>query len=150
MGKAVLRTTRTRRPHPGADVELGDLKRVIKKQGVTIGASGGATDRATISLKGMEIDKYIVTNVRIVARTAAGTLAVAEVGLYTAAAGGGTGIVAAAALTGVTAANKHLAMTVAAHDVQTAQTLYVRQTVNSGNAGTVDVIIELQDLSDRG
>ncbi len=150
MGKPILRTTRTRRPSPEADTEIGDLKRVIKVQNVTIATSGGATDRTSVNLQNMGIDKWVVSDVRLVARTAAGTLATAQVGIYTAAAAGGTAIVAPAALTSLTAANKIQTSTVAAHDVQTADSLFIRQTVDSGNAGTADVIIELWDLSDRG
>lgn len=141
-----IRTTRTR--SAGANIEFPNLKRVLVKQGITLKTTGAAADQATISLKGLDITKYHVNNVRIVSRTAAGTLAAATVGLFTAAAAGGTGIVATAVLGSLTAANKIQASTVAAHDPLTAQTLYVYQNVDSANAGTVDVYVEIFDLSD--
>lgn len=149
MANSRIRTTRTVGASKGANVQFCHLKRVLKAQSVTIGASGGATDRATISLAGFGITKYHVDAVRIFARSATGTLAVGQVGLFTAAAAGGTGIVAAATLATLTAAQKMQASTIVAHDAQTAQTLYIHQSVNSSNAGVVDVLVEIYDLSDQ-
>ena len=55
-------------------------------------------------------------------------------------------LVAAAALTGMTAANIAIDRTVVTTLVTTGR-VYVRQTVDSGNAGTIRVIVEYIDAT---
>jgi len=75
-------------------------------------------------------------------------MAAATVGLFTQAGGTGTTIVAAALTASLTAVNKLQAMTVAAvTDGITDTNIFVRQTVNSVNAGTLDVIVTCEDLT---
>lgn len=71
----------------------------------------------------------------------------ATVGLYTAAAAGGTAIVTPATATGLTAASKFNDRTIAANaDYQTARTLYIRVGVAHGSAATCSVAFELECL----
>lgn len=86
--------------------------------------------------------KYYVTDVLIsgASDTMAGSSA--TVGLYTAAAAGGTAIVTAATRTGLTTSAKVSASTIASTaDTFTASTLYIRNGVAHGSALTCDVYI---------
>lgn len=66
----------------------------------------------------------------------------AQVGVFTGAGGTGTTVVTAAALTGLNAAGKFKALTIAALDTPlTASTLYVRLTVAQGGAATANISI---------
>lgn len=90
--------------------------------------------------------KFIPIRVWLVNATA--NLATAELGLYTAAAAGGTAIVTPAAVGGLTAAGKYHPLVIASlSDPITAVELYPRLTVAAGTAGTADLVLEYLDLS---
>lgn len=91
--------------------------------------------------------KYIPTRAYLVNPTA--DVSAATLGLYTAAAAGGVAIVAPVALSALTAVGKFQALSIAAlTDAVTAGTLYPRLTVAAGGAGTADLVLEFEDISD--
>ena len=76
------------------------------------------------------------------------TPVLAQFGLYTAASGGGTAIVAPTTLTGLTSPAKLAALTIAdATTYKTAQELYPRRVVSQGSALSVTYDIEIEDLT---
>lgn len=80
----------------------------------------------------------------LVAKTGASTMAASVLLIRTAADGGGTALTASLTCTGLTAANKTLDFTAASlTDTFTASTLYLRQTTDSVNAGTVTAYVEI-------
>lgn len=119
----------------------------VALRSVTVGTSGSPVDRANVALP-TGITRWRPVSVTIRAVTAAGTLALGTIGVYTQAAAAGTTIVTAAALTTLTVANVFVVSTVAAVTTGITDTnVYVRQTVNSANAGTIDVFVECEDLT---
>lgn len=75
-------------------------------------------------------------------------LALATLGLYTAAAGGGTAIITPTLLASLTGVDTFQELSISAlSSVITAQTLYPRLTVASGTAGTAALVIEMIDLT---
>lgn len=82
------------------------------------------------------------------ASSAAATLALATVGLYTQAAAAGTLLVTPVLLTSLSAAQKLQDFTViAVTDAIADQNIFVRQTVNSGAAGALVVVVNCINLS---
>lgn len=108
--------------------------RLAGQQSVSLAATGDVT-----TLVAMEATKYIVR--RITLSNFSGNAAAVNVGVFTAATGGGTAIVADAALGANAIANGYKDLTLAAAanaNVQTSQVLYVN--VSTGNtAVTCDV-----------
>jgi hypothetical protein len=140
--KGVITGTNSRQ-----DVFINVRGFVVILRGVTIGTTGSPIDRASIAIP-TGIVKWRLTRASYVVITAGGTLAGASAGVFTQAAGAGTTLVAAAALTPMTGINA--AGDISTANVTTAVTdlnIFVRQTVNSGNAGTVDFFFECQDLT---
>ena len=85
---------------------------------------------------------YMIRGVQV--NNASVSLTTAQGALYTAAAAGGDNIVAAVALSGLTASTSNLDHTIAAigsSKVQTANTVYYRCTTAQGAAATADVYI---------
>lgn len=119
----------------------------VELKSVPIATSGSALDRASITLPA-EVTRWIPIRTQYQIRTAAGTVAAAQFGIYTGAAATGTTIVTAAALTAMTAADKTISpTTIALATVLTATTIYLHQTVDAANAGTMDVVVECLDLT---
>jgi hypothetical protein len=114
----------------GSSVLLGQL----------LGANMNSTADQII---GIGASKYIITS--IVVTNASMSLTLAVGGFYTAAAKGGTPIVAAVQVySALTAATKYLAMTLAGilgTDYQTANPLYFALTTVQGAAATADIRI---------
>lgn len=153
-----LRTTRTVSKGRSADVQLPQFKRVAKRT-FTVRATGSlstdlvATDAAVgyIDLNQGDagsVGKALITAVHIRARAINGTIVAAVIGASTDTAGTGTVVVTPAAVTGLTANGLIKAMTVIANTVVTTGKLYIYQTTDSANAGTIDVIVEYADLTD--
>lgn len=159
MANRRLRTSRSATKAKGSDLQLPQLKRVERRT-FTLVTTGDtdqdlvATDAAVgyIDLNQGDsgsVTKALVTAIYIRVRSAAGTVAAAVIGVSTATLGGGTVIVTPAALTGMTAAGLLKGTTLATSvAVVTTGKLYVYQTTDSANAGTIDVIVEYIDLSD--
>jgi hypothetical protein len=77
-------------------------------------------------------------------------ISTATLGLYTAAAAGGSALVALATMTALTGATKVQDSTLAAiasTDYQTGATAYLRCGIAHGSAATVSVAIEIEDLT---
>lgn len=80
------------------------------------------------------------------ASTTPGALAV--VGLYTAVTGGGTNLISAMTLTGLSAASKITDATlISITDYRTETTVYLRNTVANGSAATASFILFIEDLT---
>ncbi len=116
----------------------------LKLLNVPIATSGSAADRGSLEVPSW-ITRYAIMNVWAFSVSAAGTLAAGIADLRSAAAGGGASLLTApVALTGLTAGNLAQSLAVVALGVTyTARTLYLRQTVDSLNAGVVNVYVEL-------
>jgi hypothetical protein len=127
--------------------------------GVSSGAQNAASIR-TYRLTGQSLNaaagdlspfaglpsKYKLRAVRVYDANAVPVLA--QLGLYTAAAGGGTAIVAPTTLTGNTSAAKIVDLTIAdTTTYKTATTLYPRRVVSQGSSLTVSIEIEIEDLT---
>lgn len=91
--------------------------------------------------------KYIPRRILICNPT--GNMSVAELAIYTAAGGAGTQVVAPIVLSALTAAGKFMVLTISAlTDPLTAALLYPRLSIASGVAGTADLMMEYDDISD--
>lgn len=125
-------------PCPKAATPYGT--QAVRIPNVTLLTAASPGDLATVSV---DLNRYIVTAVYVESMSAAGTLAAATIDIRTATAGGGASVLSAAtALTGLTAANLVQAPAVATLGAAlTAANLTLRQTVNSGNAGVVSLVI---------
>lgn len=108
---------------------------------VNLGATG---DAATIAIPSY-VTAYQVSSVKITNCSA--TPILASVGLFTAASGGGTAIMAAATITGATSASVVLSGTVASAARQTAATLYINVAVANAAALTCDIKVNIDDLT---
>ncbi len=152
MASRSLKPTRSRKGAAGAELFLDKFYRKSVSDVLTLTTTGDAdSDLGYIDLTEGDpdiVNKFIPREVWIEAVTAAGTLAASQISLRTAAAGGGSDILTAGANSGLTAAGKVKQLTVTAvTDVVTADRVYIRQTTDSGNAGTVRVHILWMDLS---
>lgn len=123
---------------------------ILSMKNVTVLTSGAPADIASITLPSWltrwALPNHGVGNIqsRLIAETASGTLAAASFTCYTAASGGGSAV--SNAITGPTAAGlgssiSGIAPTTAASF--TSNTIYIRQTANSANAGTVSFYLML-------
>ena len=116
----------------------------IRLLGVATGVSVNATgDQAVIAINNST--NYSVSNV--VFTNASISLSTAAAGLFTAPSAGGTGIVANAALSGLTAATVVSQRTVASTAIQSAQNLYLNVGTAQGAAATMDVYVYGYDFS---
>jgi hypothetical protein len=119
----------------------------VTLRAVPIATSGSPNDRASKAIPS-GITRWRPVRATILCATAAGTLAAASAGIFTQAAGAGTAIVDATALTPFTGANQVRDLNLGTINTAiTDQNIFIRQTVNSGNAGTLDILIQCQDLS---
>lgn len=114
---------------------------------VTIKTSATPADIATITIPS-GITRYRVINSQMmaaIAETASGTLAAANVKVQDAASGLGNNIVAAFAMP-ASASTMTSAPGASSTQIITSSTLYLNQTSNSANAGTVSFYIQIQPL----
>lgn len=119
----------------------------ITIRGVPILTSGGVVDRLSAPIP-PGITHWRPILVTVIVRTASGTLAAGSAGLFTQAGGAGTTIVSPAALTPFTGVNAVRDLNLPVFNTAIVdQNVFARQTVNSGNAGTLDIFIRCQDLS---
>lgn len=105
--------------------------------GVAYGISMNAV--ADTVINPINTTKYSVASVFVTNATA--SLAQATGGLFTLPAAGGTAIVAAAALSGATTAQKVVSQTVASTDIPTTVPLYYRVAVVNTASATADVYV---------
>jgi hypothetical protein len=135
--------------NPGGAVTIGvplfnlasnqAIRLIGRARGVNLGAIGD-TPIQTLSTNNFSVYQVVVTN-------ASASLAQAQGALYTAAAAGGTAIVAPAALSAATTAAKVVQMTVASTDNPSVNTLYFRTTTANTAAATGDVYVYGYDFS---
>ncbi len=134
-------------PFPASLSSLADDEFVLIFDAVTVGTSGSPADRSTATIpSGVISYRPYAALVRTV--SAAGTLAAATYGIYSASAAGGTNLVAPVAMTALTAVDTIQDLTVISlASVLTAQTLYLRQTLDSLNAGTMHLRLYCRKIS---
>lgn len=114
--------------------------------GNAIATSGSPADLQTLTLTlPTGYTRYAVLNAWAYSTAAAGSMALGTIDVRTAAAGGGSSLLnAASALTALTAVNLMQSLTPVTMGVTyTSTSLVVRQTVNSLNAGTISVLLDL-------
>lgn len=111
-------------------------------------------DSGNVSVATTNTDVFTVTGLPAKYRVRAalvtdqtGDTDAALLALRTGAAGGGTALVAAVALTGVVTSDDVQDLTIAVTKVQTAATLYFHISTPSAAAATVRIILEILDLS---
>lgn len=119
----------------------------VKVPAFSLKTAGSPADVASIAIP-FSMSKYVVKAAWVRAATAAATLQAATIDLRTAAGGAGSSILSGAtALTSLTAAGKVQTINCVTSDALSSQIIYVYQTVDSGNAGTVEITLELIDLT---
>lgn len=136
-------------PNPGPATTLSNhpsnlatnqaIRLLASFQGVNVNATGDTV------LPVINTDRYSVSNV--VFTNASVSLTTALAGVFTAPSAGGTGIVANAALSAMTASTVVSQRTVASTAAQTGQNLYVNVGTAQGAAATMDVFVYGYDLT---
>ena len=123
---------------------------MVSFKNVTVLTTGAPADVATVTLPSW-LTRYVVmpstTAVRCIAESASGTLAAAGFTTHQAAAGSGTSLTASS-ITGPasTSVATNASGTGVSVPFATSNTIYLRQTTNSANAGTVSVYLTLVPL----
>lgn len=125
--------------HPSNLASNQAIRLLASYQGVNVNATGDTV------LPINNTNSYGVSNV--IFTNASVSLTTAAAGLFTAPSAGGTGIVANAALSAMTASTVVSQRTVASTALQTGQNLYVNVGTAQGAAATMDVYVYGYDLS---
>ena len=125
--------------HPSNLASNQAIRLLASYQGVNVNATGDTV------LPVNNTNSYGVSNV--IFTNASVSLTTAAAGLFTAPSAGGTGIVANAALSAMTASTVVSQRTVASTALQTGQNLYVNVGTAQGAAATMDVYVYGYDLS---
>jgi len=123
---------------------------VVSARNITVLTSGAPSDIASITLPAW-LTRYmpgVGTSAttcwsRIIAETAAGTLAAGQFGVYSGAGGTGTLMTTGAVTTLPVSAGATSPVQFTAGAVFANNTIYIRQTANSANAGTISVYLVL-------
>ena len=117
-------------------VELGTngFRLLAVARGVNVNATGDVAVMPIVNSSSFSVFQVVFTNASI-------SLTTAAAGVFTAAAAGGTAIVANAALSGLTSATVFSQRTVATTALQTGQNLYVNVGTAQGAAATMDVFV---------
>jgi hypothetical protein len=126
--------------HPSNLATNQAIRLLAVATGVNVNSTG---DQATLAIN--NASSYSVSNV--VFTNASTSLTTAAAGLFTAPAAGGTGLVANAALSGLSASTVVSQRTVASTALQTAQNLYLNVGTAQGAAATMDVYVYGYDFS---
>lgn len=125
--------------HPSNLASNQAIRLLASYQGVNVNATGD-TVLPVINTNSYGVSNVIFTNASV-------SLTTAAAGLFTAPSAGGTGIVANAALSAMTASTVVSQRTVASTALQTVQNLYVNVGTAQGAAATMDVYVYGYDLS---
>ena len=125
--------------HPSNLATNQAIRLLASYQGVNVNATGDTV------LPILNTGSYSVSNV--IFTNASTSLTTAAAGLFTAPSAGGTGIVANAALSGLSASTVVSQRTVASTAAQTGQNLYVNVGTAQGAAATMDVYVYGYDLT---
>lgn len=117
-------------------VEMGTngFRLLAVARAVNVNATGDVAVMPIVNSGSYSVFQVVFTNASI-------SLTTAAAGLFTAANAGGTGIVANAALSGLTSATVFSQRTVATTALQTAQNLYLNVGTAQGAAATMDVFV---------
>ena len=126
--------------HPSNVTSNQAIRLLAVATGVNVNATG---DQATLSI--INSSNYSVSNV--VFTNASVSLSSAAAGLFTAPSAGGTGIVANAALSALTASTVVSQRTVASTATQNSQNLYLNVGTAQGATATMDVYVYGYDFS---
>ncbi len=126
-------------PHPSNLASNQAIRLLAVYTGVNVNATGD-TVLPINNATSYSVSNVIFTNASI-------SLTTAAAGLFTAPSAGGTGIVANAALSALTASTVVSQRTVASTALQTSQNLYVNVGTAQGAAATMDVYVYGYDLS---
>ena len=126
--------------HPQNVTSNQAIRLLAVATGVNVNATG---DQATLSI--INSSNYSVSNV--VFTNASVSLSSAAAGLFTAPSAGGTGIVANAALSALSASTVVSQRTVASTAIQTGQNLYLNVGTAQGATATMDVYVYGYDFS---
>jgi hypothetical protein len=126
--------------HPSNLATNQAIRLLAVATGVNVNSTG---DQATLAIN--NASSYSVSNV--VFTNASISLTTAAAGLFTAPAAGGTGLVANAALSALSASTVVSQRTVASTALQTAQNLYLNVGTAQGAAATLDVYVYGYDFS---
>lgn len=126
--------------HPSNLATNQAIRLLAVATGVNVNSTG---DQATLAIN--NASSYSVSNV--VFTNASISLTTAAAGLFTAPAAGGTGLVANAALSALSASTVVSQRTVASTALQTAQNLYLNVGTAQGAAATMDVYVYGYDFS---
>lgn len=135
----------------GAHVPRQGMAYGVKFQGIALKISGSPADLASIPL---QFDKglsgvWVPTRI-LVRNVTSKDNSAAKIRLHTAAAGGGQALCAETTLTGLTGTVNQLqdvAVTLGGAAF-TSEKIWLRQTVDSGNTGTIDVYVQFVDMTD--
>ena len=125
--------------HPSNLASNQAIRLLASYQSVNVNATGD-TVLPVINTSSYGVSNVIFTNASI-------SLTTAAAGLFTAPSAGGTGIVANAALSALTASTVVSQRTVASTALQTGQNLYLNVGTAQGAAATMDVYVYGYDLS---
>jgi hypothetical protein len=125
--------------HPSNLASNQAIRLLASFQGVNVNATGD-TVLPVINTNSYGVSNVIFTNASV-------SLTTAAAGLFTAPSAGGTGIVANAALSAMTASTVVSQRTVASTALQTGQNLYLNVGTAQGAAATMDVYVYGYDLS---
>ena len=150
MGQLFSILTSKRSRGRGTAIPKQGLRIAVKFQGVALKTSGSPADLAYLDL---DFDKggdglwfpslILVRSVGAVDHTSG------VIRLHTAASSGGNALCAATTLTGLTG-TANMVQSVSptpGTTLQTATRVYLRQTTNTGNAGTIDVYLAFENLA---
>lgn len=121
------------------------LNNLVHQKILLVNINAAATDVAQIiNLPA----KYRITKFQPYDASKTLAASLATLGLFTAAAGGGTALVAPATLTTLTTPQQFIDMTLAVPTTyRTETTLFIRNVVADGTAGTISVLFEYIDLT---
>lgn len=146
-----VRSNPTRNRGRGVEMSTFMIAPVVKFQKVALRTSGGAADLAKLNLNLDSEGDGLWLPVKIVARAraASSTLAAATIRLHTAAGGSGNALCAATALASLTGTlNQFQDISVTPGTVlQTSTAIWLRQTVDSGNPGEIDVMVQYMNFA---
>jgi len=126
--------------HPSNLATNQAIRLLAVATGVNVNSTG---DQATLAIN--NASSYSVSNV--VFTNASISLTTAAAGLFTAPSAGGTGLVANAALSALSASTVVSQRTIASTALQTAQNLYLNVGTAQGAAATMDVYVYGYDFS---
>ena len=126
--------------HPQSVTSNQAIRLLASATGVNVNATG---DQATLQI--INSTNYSVSNV--VFTNASTSLTTAAAGLFTAPSGGGTAIVANAALSALTGSTVVSQRTVASTATQSGQNLYLNVGTAQGASATMDVYVYGYDFS---